>query len=428
MDIPAVLVLVIFIVTLVVIMSEKIDETATALFGMSLAGVVLLLGKGISFNQYIMLIDWASIMFIAGMLIIVAIAASSGMFQYISLLLMKRTRGEPRKVFLTFMVFVLGISMFLDPLPTMLVMGTFTVDICNAINMDFRPLLISEVVVANFASIPTIVGSVPNLVIALVTEINAGLLLIVMMPLVLILFFTTIPILLWYFRDAWPEDKTYDTDFLFQIPPGSMIKSRRDFYLSLIAMTLLLVGFTMGFNVSMVALLIASGMLVFSQRRAKEFIRQLSWDTLFFLIGLFGLVVALIETNIVAELGEGLIALTGGNILIAIIFMIWIPGFALSPVDNIPVAAVLSTLATEFGSSNPVVPMALMVGTNIGGYAIPFGDAPNMIAMNLAEKGQKRITFMQFTKVALPLAILHLIISTIYCALVVLLFSLLAPL
>ncbi|MCK5240141.1 MAG: hypothetical protein KAR33_11365 [Candidatus Thorarchaeota archaeon] len=422
MDISAVLVLVIFILTLVVIMSEKIDETATALFGMSLAGVVLFLGKGIAFDQYILLIDWASIMFIAAMLIIVAIAASSGMFQYFSLVLMKRTGGQPRKVFVTFMVFVLCISMFLDPLPTMLVMGTFTVEVCRAINMDFRPLLISEVIVANFASIPTIIGSVPNLVIALETGINAGLLLIVMMPLVLILFFTTIPILLWYFKDAWPEDKTYDTDFLFQIPPGSMIKSRRDFYLSLAAMALLLIGFTMGINVSMVALLVASGMLVFSQRRAKEFIRQLSWDTLFFLIGLFGLVVALIQTGIVAELGAGLIALTGGNIIIAIMFMIWIPGFALSVVDNIPVAALLSSLANEFGSTNPVVTMALVAGTNIGGYAIPFGDAPNMIAMNLAEKGQKRITFRQFTKVALPLAILHLVISTIYFSLVVFLF------
>ncbi|MHA1907538.1 MAG: SLC13 family permease [Candidatus Thorarchaeota archaeon] len=422
MDGPAILVLVIFIITLVVIMSEKIDETATALFGMSLAGVVLFLGKGISFDQYILLIDWSSIMFIAAMLIIVAIATSSGMFQYISLLLMRRTRGEPRKVFLYFMVFVLGISMFLDPLPTMLVMGTFTVEVCSATNMDFRPLLISEVIVANFASIPTIVGSVPNLVIALVTEINAALLFLVMMPLVLIMFVTTIPILLWYFKDAWPEDKEYDTDFLVQIPLGSMIKSRRDFYVSIIAMVLLLVGFTMGINVSMVALLVASGMLVLSQRRAKEFIRQLSWDTLFFIIGLFGLVVALVQTNIVAELGAGLIALTGGNIIIAILFMIWIPGFALSIVDNIPVATVLSSLATEFGSTNAVVPMALIAGTNIGGYAIPFGDAPNMIAMNLAEKGQKKITFKQFTKVALPLALLHLIIATIYCSVVVLLF------
>jgi Na+/H+ antiporter NhaD/arsenite permease-like protein len=344
------------------------------------------------------------------------------MFQYISLLLMRRTGGNPKKVYTTFMFFVLGVSLFLDPLPTMLVMGTFTVEVCSAINMDFRPLLISEVVVANLASIPTIVGSVPNLVIALLADVNAGLLFIVMMPLVLILFSVTIPIMLWYFKDSWPEDKTYDTEFLSQIPPGSMIKSRHDFYLSIIAMGILLSGFMMGFNVTLVALVVASGMLVFAQKRAKDLLHQLSWETLFFLIGMFGLIVALVQTNIVAELGAGLIALTGGNILIAIVFMVWIPGLALSPVDNIPVAAVLSELAVEYGSVNPVVSLSLMAGTNIGGYAIPFGDAPNMIAMNLAEKGQRRITFMDFTKIVFPLALLHLIITTVYCIAVSFLF------
>ncbi len=422
MDFPAIVVLSIFIITLIVIMSEKIDETAASLFGMSLAGVVLYFGLDISFDIYITSIDWASIMFIAAMLIIVAVAASSGMFQYISLLLMRRTGGNPKKVYTTFMIFVLCVSLFLDPLPTMLVMGTFTVEVCSAINMDFRPLLISEVVVANIASIPTIVGSVPNLVIALLADVNAGLLFIVMMPLVLILFIVTLPIMLWYFRDAWPEEKTYDTEFLFMIPPGSMIKSRHDFYLSVIAMGILLSGFMMGYNVTLVAMVVASGMLVFSQKRAKDLLHQLSWETLFFLIGMFGLIVALVQTNIVAELGAGLIAITGGNVFIAIIFMIWIPGLALSPVDNIPVAAVLSELAIEYGSVNPVVSMSLMVGTNIGGYAIPFGDAPNMIAMNLAEKGQRRITFMSFTKIVLPLALLHLIISTVYCIAVAFLF------
>ncbi len=421
MDLPAILVLTIFVVTLVVIMSEKIDETATALFGMSLAGAVLFFGLGISFDTYILLIDWSSIMFIAAMLIVVAVAASSGMFQYISLLLMRRTGGNPRHVFFGFMIFVLGISLFLDPLPTMLVMGTFTVEVCSAINMDFRPLLISEVVIANLASIPTIVGSVPNLVIALLTDVNAGLLFIIMMPLVLILFLVSLPLLLWYFKDAWPHE-SYDIDFLCQIPLGSMIKSRRDFYLSMVAMALLLIGFMMGVQLTLVALLVASGMLVFSQRKAKELIQKLSWDTLFFLIGLFGLIVALVQTNIVAELGAGLVTITGGNVLIAIIFMIWIPGFALSPVDNIPVAAVLSELAVQLGSLNPVVPMALMAGTNIGGYAIPFGDAPNMIAMNLAEKNQRKITFMDFTKVVVPLALLHLVITTVYCILVSFLF------
>ena len=426
MGISSILVLIIFIVTLLLIMTERIDETAITIFGMSLAGVVLFVLDGISFSEYLLEIEWGSIMFIAAMLIIVAVAASSGMFQYLALIMVRRTQGNPRMVFLTMMGFVFAISLFLDPLPTMLVIGTFTVEICRAIDMDFRPLLISEVVVANFASFPTIVGSVPNLVIAVWTGVNAGLMFLILMPLSIILFVVTIPILLRLFKDSFVEQESHDSDFIFLLPPRVMINSRRDFYLSVVAMIILLTGFmiapTFNIDVTMIALIIASGMLVFSEKRAKEFIRQLSWDTIFFLIGLFGLVVALNLTGTVNDLANGLGFLTGGNIFIAIMLMIWIPGLALSAVDNIPVAAVLAPLAVQFGEMNPVVPMALLAGTNVGGYAIPFGDAPNMIAVDLAEKGHRPITFMDFTKVVLPIAILHMIIITIYCSVVSLLF------
>ena len=426
MELSGVLVLIIFVATLLVIMSEKIDETATSLFGMSLAGAVLVVFENVTFGQYLGAIEWSSIMFIAAMLIVVAVAASSGMFQYFALLLMHRTGGHPKSVYRSFMVFVFFISLFLDPLPTMLVMGPFTVEVCRAIDMDFRPLLLSEIVVANFASFPTIVGSIPNLVIALWTDIDAGLQFIILMPLSIILFLVTIPYYMRYFHNELAAEQSEDSEFLFLLSPRSMINSRRDFYLSIAAMVLLLTGFTfshsLGIDVALIALLVASGMLIFSGKRAKDFIRQLSWDTIFFLIGLFGLVVALNLTGVVTELAMGLTSLTGGNIIIAIVFMVWIPGFALSVVDNVPVAAVLSPIAVQFGSMNPAVKMALIAGTNIGGYAIPFGDAPNMIIIDQAEKGHSPITFREFTMAVLPLALIHLVIVTVYCSIVSLFF------
>ncbi|MHA1638395.1 MAG: SLC13 family permease, partial [Candidatus Thorarchaeota archaeon] len=306
MDLLQVVILAIFIGTLLVIMTEKLDETAAALFGMSLAGIALFLGQGLAFSSFVNLIEWDSILFIAAMLIIVAVAASSGMFQYISLVLVKRTGGDPKKVFITFMAFVFAISLFLDPLPTMLVMGVFTVEVYRALDLDFRPLLISEVIIANFASIPTIVGSVPNLVIALWTDIDAGLMFLTLLPLALILFFVTIPILLHFFKDSWPETTVHDDTLLFLIQPKIMIRSRHDFYLSIIAMGILIGGFMLGpqmnMDLSLIALAVASAMLVFSHERAKDLIRQLSWDTIFFLIGLFGLVVALSVTGLVGML------------------------------------------------------------------------------------------------------------------------------
>lgn len=427
MDAAGAIILIVLIITLLVIVSERINETATALFAMSIVGGVLYLAYGLTFGDFVLLMQWDTILFITAMLIVVAVAASSGMFQYIALVLIHRTRGNPQMIFVTFMGFVFVISLLLDPLPTMLVMGAFTVEVCKTTDMDFRPFLISEVIIANVASIPSFVGSIPNLVIVVKGGIDVGLMFIVLMPLALILFAVTIPLLLRQFGDSLVADGGADWNVLYMIKPSVMIKSRHDFYLSLIAMIILILGFTIGalrVEASLIAMLVASGMLVFSHKRAQDLIRHLSWDTIFFLVGLFGIIAALESANVISEFVNGTMALIGSNVFLAIGIMIWIPGFVLSIIDNVPVAALLAPLGLELGAINAAVPLSLLVGTNVGGYMIPFGDAPNMLAVGLAADEGKPISFMSFTKIALPLGVIHLVISTLYLFLVAFLFGL----
>ncbi|TFG96289.1 hypothetical protein E4H12_11390 [Candidatus Thorarchaeota archaeon] len=427
MDAAGAIILIVLIITLLVIVSERINETATALFAMSIVGGVLYLAYGLTFGDFVLLMQWDTILFITAMLIVVAVAASSGMFQYIALVLIHRTRGNPQMIFVTFMGFVFVISLLLDPLPTMLVMGAFTVEVCKTTDMDFRPFLISEVIIANVASIPSFVGSIPNLVIVVKGGIDVGLMFIVLMPLALILFAVTIPLLLRQFGDSLVADGGADWNVLYMIKPSVMIKSRHDFYLSLIAMIILILGFTIGalrVEASLIAMLVASGMLVFSHKRAQDLIRHLSWDTIFFLVGLFGIIAALESANVISEFVNGTMALIGSNVFLAIGIMIWIPGFVLSIIDNVPVAALLAPLGLELGAINAAVPLSLLVGTNVAGYMIPFGDAPNMLAVGLAADEGKPISFMSFTKIALPLGVIHLVISTLYLFLVAFLFGL----
>ncbi len=425
MDLVGFVVVVILIVTLVIILSERINETAAALFAMSVAGVVLYIAYGFTFREFVLLMEWDTILFVTAMLIVVAVAASSGMFQYISLILLKRTQGDPRRIFVTFNIFVYVISLFLDPLPIMLVMGAFTVEICKVIDMDFRPLLISEVVVANFASIPSLVGSIPNLVIAFSANIDTTLMALVLFPLSFILFGVTIYILLRWYGPQLAQESCEDWNLLYIVEPISMIKSKHDFYLSIIAMSILVLGFTIGalrVEASLIAMMVASGMLVFSHQRSEKLVQQLSWGTIFFLVGLFGIIAALNRSGVIDEFVNGVTAFVGNNIFIGMSFLIWIPGFVLSVIDNVPIAALLAPIGESLGVLNPVVPLSLLIGVNVGGYMIPFGDAPNMIAVTQAREGGRPITFIEFTKVALPLGFIHLVISTLYCFAVALLF------
>ena len=416
--IAATLVLIIFIVTLIVIISEKVNETATVLFGMCLAGVVLYFADTLTFPEMLQLIQWDAIIFVTAMMIVVSVAGSSGMFRYIALLMVRGTKGDPRQVFLAFMNLVFVLSFIFDPLPTMLVMGSFTIEVCQALDIDFRPILISEVIVANFASIPSVVGSVPNLVIVVLAGIDVGFMFIALLPLAIIMHVVTVWYLLRYYKKKLVAGEGSDVNLLMMIKPDTMIKSRHDFYLSIFALAILVLGFTLGPSVrleaSLIAMLVASGMLIFSHERAKELLRRLSWDTVFFLIGLFGLIVALGQTGLTALLVDGFSGAIGDNPFLAILALIWIPGLVLSIIDNIPVAALLSPIAESFAGGNPAVPLSLLIGANVGGYIIPFGDAPNMIAVNLAAEKGKPISFREFTRIAFPLGLLHLVMGTIY--------------
>lgn len=424
MDLAGILVTAILVVTLVVIVSEKINETAAVLFSMSLAGLVLYIAYGFEFRSFVLLMEWDTILFVLAMMIVVAIAASSGMFQYISLVLIRRTHGNSRKIFWTFMGFVFAVSLFLDPLPTMIVMGPFTVEVSGALDLDCRPLLISEVIVANVASIPSFVGSVPNLVISSLIGIDVGFMFLVLMPLSLLMFFVSMVLLLKYYGNTLQLEKTSDWNVLYMVHPSIMIKSRQDFYLSAAAMTALIVGFSIGalrVEASLIAMMVASGMLVVSHERAKELLRALSWDTVFFLVGLFGLVAALNTAGVVDEFVNGVTAFIGDNVSLAIAFMLWIPGLVLAIIDNIPVAALLAPVAESLAPFSAVVPFTLIIGANVGGYIIPFGDAPNMIAVSLSRDEGRPISFLEFSKVALPLGVLHLVMANVYSLVVALL-------
>ena len=294
------------------------------------------------------------------------------------------------------------------------------------VNICFNSLLISEVIVANFASIPSFVGSIPNLVIVAWGEtIDVGLMALVLFPLSIILFCVTIFILLRWYAPQLAEESLSDWNQLYMVKSSSMIRSRHDFYLSIIGMTILILGFTIGalrVEASLIAMMVASGMLVFAHERAEKLVKQLSWGTIFFLVGLFGLVAALEKSGVISEFVNGVTSLVGNNMFLGISFLIWIPGFVLSLVDNVPIAALLAPLASNLGSVNAIAPLTLIIGVNIGGYMIPFGDAPNMIVVDQAREGGRPISFLEFTKIALPLGFIHLVISTIYSFAVAILF------
>ncbi|MHA1862456.1 MAG: SLC13 family permease, partial [Candidatus Thorarchaeota archaeon] len=140
-------VLVVFIGSYILISTEKVNRTAMSLLGVAIVGVILYIALeievltgvdhgGVEFSVLIAHIDWTTIMFIIAMSIIVGVAAASGLFQFIGLKIAARSQGKHRKLFITFLVFVSGISLFFDTVSTMLIAAPLTIEICKALEID----------------------------------------------------------------------------------------------------------------------------------------------------------------------------------------------------------------------------------------------------------------------------------------------------
>lgn len=424
-------IIVIFIGTYLLISTEKVNRTAMSLLGVALAGLVLFVALaleipgGVTFATLIEHVEWDTIVFIIAMSVIVSVAAASGLFQYIALRIAARSEGNHKELFIIFLIFVSGISLFFDTVSTMLIAAPLTIEICKALEVDFKPFLVSEAIVSNFSSIPSIVGAVPNLVIASHPDVNldVGFLFVTFMPLSIILFLVSLPILLRWYGSSFGYTDEHRADAVFSIDPATMIKDRWDFNISSVAIISLVVGFAfgpaLGLTPAMVALLIAGFLLLLAHERANEFLNRIGWPTVFFLVGLFGLVGALDITGLIDALGGSISGFIEEGSIFATVFLVWIPAMLSAFLDNLPVSLVLAPIAATFGN-----PLALIFAVNIGGYIFtPLGSPANMVAIGLSEEQHDPIPFIEFVKIGTLLGVIHLTIGSGYLVLLQVLFG-----
>ncbi len=416
------LVLVVFVGSYLLISSERVNRAAMAVTGMGLAGIILWLAhnvdpsQGATFRELIEHIEWHTILFIIAMMVIVTVASSSGMFQFIAITIARSTQGDTRRLFILFNVFVFFISLFFDTVSTILIIAPLTIEVCKALDIDFRPFLISEAVVCNFASIPSIVGAVPNLVIADKTGISAGSLFLWLLPLSALLMIISLALLLRWFDDTFvlaSEDLVHQ---MMLIDPELMIRSRKDFYMSVVAIVILVLGFTVGVSVGfepvLVATVVAFVMLLFTRERVDNILAKIGWGTILFLIGVFGLVASLDITGIIDDIAAAVGLLVGGHISLAVVFLVWVPAVLSAVIDNIPVSVVLAPIVIQLSGVSPVLPAVLIFAVNVGGYLLPIGAPANLLVLSMAEQQRTPISLVSFARVASVLAVIHLLVGT----------------
>lgn len=367
-------------------------------------------------------INWATIIFIAGMMVMVEGMAKAGFFRWLCMRLAKLVNYKPVPLFIAFMVMSSVLAMFIDSITVILFLAAVTVELARLLKFDPIPMILSEIFCANLGGSATMCGDPPNIIIGTSLHYsfgdfltNTGVMAGISLIIVVIYFYLV------YRKEL--SSNTISPEAIAALPaPEEAISNKRDFAISCVifacAVLMLVTHAQTGLTVAFIGAVIAVVTLITSGKYAVELLKKVDYKTLLFFVGLFIVVGGLEETGILEVIADFIGVVSGGNFRLMIAIIIWLSAIASAVVDNIPFAAtmipVIKSLAAAQGVELSTLAWALSMGTDIGGSATPIGASANVVGTSVAAKNGYVIGWGKYCKSAIPATILVVAVSMLF--------------
>jgi len=409
---------VVFIATYVVIVSEKIHRMVAAFIG---AGLLLLLGV-IKFEAAAHAVDYNTIGLLVGMMLIVGITRNTGVFEFLSIKAAKGAGGEPVRLIAALALVTAILSALLDNVTTVLLIAPVTLVIAGMLKISPLPFLISEIIASNIGGTATLIGDPPNIMIGSATRLGFMDFVINLAPVVAVIYLITFFII----RLIYGRQLTVRPDLkaqLMDLDEQDEIKDPALLRKCLLVLALTILGFVLHqfihLESAVIALSGASLLLLLTREDPEHALQSVEWPVIFFFIGLFVVVGALEEVGIIQAMAKWTLDVTSGSLLPTGILILWLSAIASSFVDNIPFVATMIPLLQEMSRLGGITDInflwwSLALGACLGGNGTIVGASANLIVVGIAERKGHHISFLGFMKIAFPLMLMSIVISTGY--------------
>lgn len=407
----------VFLIVYGIIISEKIHRTIIAAVGAALLIVtgVLTQGKAIEY------IDFNTLGLLLGMMIIVGITQKSGIFEYMAIRAAHQAKGDPIRILVSLGIITAVASAFLDNVTTVLLIVPVTLSITAALEINPIPFLFTEILASNIGGTATLIGDPPNIMIGSATGLGFIDFIRYDAPPIIVVFIVTILILRWLYRKDLKADPANQAK-IAAMDPNEAIKDPILLKKCVTVIALVIIGFVIHQFLHMesatIALAGAALLLLLTREDPEEIFHTVEWPTLFFFIGLFILVGGLEKVGIIASMAKGAVAMTNGNLTATTMLILWFSAIASAFIDNIPFVATFIPLIKEIGTIGHmnVFPLwwALSLGACLGGNGTIIGASANVVVSGIAAREGYPMTFWGFMKIAFPLMLVSIVISTIY--------------
>jgi Na+/H+ antiporter NhaD/arsenite permease-like protein len=419
---------ILFVVTYAVIITEKINRAIIAGIG---AGLMVTLGV-LNQEAAIRGVDFNTLGLLTGMMVIVAITRRSGVFQYVAIWSAKKAQARPWGILLMLSVVTAVFSAMLDNVTTVLLIVPVTLLITKELKVSPYPYLFAEIFSSNIGGTATLIGDPPNIMIGSAVGLSFNDFILNLAPITPLIMLVTLGIiyLIWG-RDMQATDEARrhimgfdEREAITDVP---LLKR------SLFVLALVIVAFVFAHPLHLEPATIAmfgAGILLLlanlnrdAEKQSEQVHRtfgEVEWITIFFFVGLFILVAGIEHAGLLGILAEKVIELTGGDMTVTALAIMWLSAIASALVDNIPFVAtmipLIKSMAPTFGGADALLPLwwSLALGACLGGNGSLIGASANVIVAGFAERAGHRIRFVRFMLLAFPLMLVSIVIASLY--------------
>lgn len=429
--------LVTFISVMALMITERLHLTIATLLG----ALCLVLFNVLTLEEATAYIgqSHATLALFLGVMIMVRAFEPTKIFDYLATQMVILAKGQGKRLLLGIVAITAPICAVLPNATAVMLLAPLIPPIANELAIDFVPLLILMVFVANSAGLITLVGDPATFIVGDAVNITfvdylgrLGLGGIIAVLVVV----CTLPFL---FRSIWNKQLN-DLEYL----PHPKINHPRVLVLGGIVVALVLLFFVIGellpvpISPATVALLGATLCLLITHHSGidsiQNILRDVDWSTLLFFMSIFVLIGGLEKTGVISGASGILAFILGRNIALGSILLLLFVGLLSSLVPNIPLVVAMVPLLKEYLVNvgymsadllNPdftgdypveVLPLfyAMMYGATLGGNGTLFGASSNIVAAGIAEQHGKTMTFKRFLKYSLPITVLQLAVMIVY--------------
>jgi Na+/H+ antiporter NhaD/arsenite permease-like protein len=427
-----------FVAVIVLLITEWIPMMVAALLG----ALLLVLVNVMSLREAIDYIaqSHGTLALFFGVMVLIRTLQPTQVFEVLAARMLRLTQGRGDRLLLGIVALTTPICAVLPNATTVMLLAPLLPPLAAPLGVDFVPLLILLVFVANSSGLLTLVGDPATFIVGdainisfvdYLVKLSAG------GALAVVTIVITLPFL---FRSIWRRRIPVDLDHL----PQPQINHPKFLTVGLVIMASVLICFVVGeeFQVPVspptVALVGAALALLLAEKSGTDtvnnILRDVDWNTIVFFMCIFVLIGGLEKTGVIQSLSGGLALILGQNIALGAIVLLFVTGLISSLIPNIPLVVALvpllkdyivqvklaspEILAADYSGQIPevVLPLfyAMMYGATLGGNGTLVGASSNIVAAGVAQQHGRPIAFATFLKYGLPTMGLQLLVSAMY--------------